>query len=419
MRRRFWVALILIFSLIALAGYISYPTTTKIFNRDVTLRQGLDLQGGVQLKYELDLSKVEEGDQAQATESARKVVESRVNSTGVAEPVIQPTKIGEKSAIIVELPGIKDINQAINLIGKTAQLQFKELIGEGEQAEWRDTKLTGKQLDRASVSFDQNTNAPQISLQFNPEGDKLFAQITERNIGKPVGIFLDDELLSYPNVNERISGGQAVITGQFTIQEVKQIVNLLNAGALEVPIKLVEQRTIGATLGVDSIKKSLVAGVLGLVLVIVFMVMNYRIAGIVASIALVAYSLITIALFKYVPVTLTLAGIAGFILSIGMAVDANILIFERMREELRDGREVKSALEESFKRAWPSVRDSNVSTLITCVILYTNTSGLVRGFALTLALGVIVSLFSSITTSRALMRLLTLNKKLSGALGKI
>lgn len=419
MRKRFYFGLVLIFALVALASYISYPTTTKIFNRDVTLRQGLDLQGGVQLKYELDLSKIEDVDLDQAIESARRVVESRVNSTGVSEPVIQPTKINQTNALIVELPGIKDINEAINLIGKTAQLQFKELIGEGEQAEWKNTQLTGKQLERASVSFEQRTNAPQISLQFNSEGDKLFAEITERNIGKPVGIFLDEELLSYPNVNERISGGQAVITGQFTIPEAKQIVNLLNAGALEVPIKLVEQRTIGATLGVESIKKSLVAGLVGLALVVIFMIMNYRIAGVVASLALLAYSIITIALFKYVPVTLTLSGIAGFILSIGMAVDANILIFERMREELRDGREVKSALEESFKRAWPSVRDSNVSTLITCAILYANTTGLVRGFALTLALGVLVSLFSSITTSRALLRLITVNNRLKTALEKI
>lgn len=421
MRRNFWIRLIIILGIIGLAGYISYPSTTRLGARNLAVRQGLDLQGGVQLKYQLDLGQTSSEDRAQAIESTRRVIERRVNSTGVSEPVIQPTKVGDQQAVSVELPGIKDINQAINLIGQTAQLDFKELgpAASETEADWQATGLTGKQLEKASVTFDQNTNAPQISLIFNSEGADLFASLTERNVNKPVAIFLDSEILSAPNVNERIGTGEAVITGQFTVQEAKQIANLLNAGALDVPIKLVEQRTIGATLGEQSVKESLVAGALGLLLVAVFMLINYRLAGAVAVLALLGYTLVTFALFKYIPVTLTLSGIAGFILSIGMAVDANILIFERMREELRNGREVVTALEEGFTRAWPSVRDSNMATLITCWILYANTSGLVRGFALTLAIGVIVSLFSSINTSRALLRLVARSPKLSNYLRRI
>lgn len=247
----------------------------------------------------------------------------------------------------------------------------------------------------------------------------MFGDITGRNVGKPVGIFLDDQELSAPTVQEKITAGKAVINGQFTVQEAKDLVNLLNAGALDVPIKLVEQRTIGATLGEDSVKKSLVAGAVGLLLVALFMILNYRLAGIIAVLALSGYTLITFALFKLIPVTLTLAGIAGFILSIGMAVDANILIFERMREELRKGRGIKLALEESFKRAWPSVRDSNMATLITCAILFFTTTGLVKGFALTLAVGVLVSLFSSITVSRIFLRTITQIPFLEKGIGKL
>lgn len=417
MRRNFWIGVFLILAVVGLSGYSAWPTTSKFLGRNLPVRQGLDLQGGVRLVYELDLSRTDPADHGNAIESTRQVIERRVNTTGVAEPLIQPSKIGSNDTVVVELPGIKDIQQAIDLIGKTAQLEFKE--GGSAQDQWLPTGLSGKQLKKATVSFDQTTNAPQISLQFNNEGDDLFAQITERNVGKQVAIFLDDQILSAPTVQQKITGGQAVITGSFTIDEVKQLVSLLNAGALDVPIKLVEQHTVGATLGADSVKKSLVAGVIGLLLVALFMVFNYRLAGFVAVLALIGYALITLALFKFIPVTLTLAGIAGFILSIGMAVDANILIFERLREELREGKDLKIALEEAFRRAWPSVRDSNASTIITCIILYYTTTGSVRGFAFTLALGVIVSLFSSITVSRAFLRILALFKVGERQLAKI
>lgn len=408
MRRNFWIGLGLIAVVVGLAGYVSWPTTETLSKRSVTVRQGLDLQGGVRLVYELDLSKTVDADKPQAAESTREVIEKRVNSTGVTEPTIQAGRIGPKQVAIVELPGIKDVNEAIELIGKTAQLEFREAGSQEDHPEnqpWLPTGLTGKQLKRARVDFDPTTNAPRVSLEFNDEGKKLFGEITSRNVSKPVAIFLDEEVISSPTVQQAITTGEAVITGEFTIQEIKQLVSLLNAGALEVPIKLVEQRTVGATLGEESVKRSLIAGLVGLILVAVFMTINYRLAGLIAILALICYALITFALFKLIPITLTLSGMAGFILSIGMAVDANILIFERLREELRDGKDLGLALEEGFRRAWPSVRDSNIATLLTCAVLYFATTGSIRGFAVTLALGVLVSLFSSITISRALLRL--------------
>lgn len=405
MRRNFWIGLVLILALIGIAGFVAWPTTTKFLGRPVAVRQGLDLQGGVRLVYQLDLSKTAKADVQSAIDSTVQVMNNRVNSTGASEPVITPGKtLKGENIITVELPGIKDVQSAIDLIGKTAQLDFREQDSR-DATKFIPTGLSGKQLSKATVTFDQNTNAPQISLQFNSDGAKLFGDITTRNIGKPVGIFLDDQELSAPTVQAAITSGQAVITGQFTIAQVRQLTTLLNAGALDVPLKQTSQQTVGATLGAESVKKSLVAGVIGLGLVMLFMIFNYQLAGLVAVLALVSYTVITFALFKWIPVTLTLAGIAGFILSIGMAVDANILIFERMREELRSGRELKMAMEEGFRRAWPSVRDSNASTLITSGILYATTTGLVRGFALTLAIGVLVSLFSSITISRTFLRL--------------
>lgn len=422
MRRNFWIGLVLILALIGLSAYIDLPSTKTFLGRSTEFRQGLDLQGGVRLVYQLDLSNTASGDRSQAIDSTRNIIERRVNSTGVAEPLIQPSKIGSNESLIVELPGIKDVQQAIDLIGKTAQLEFKEESSDSDPSNptWVSTGLTGKQLKKATVTFDSTTNDPQISLQFNSDGQKLFGDITGQNVGKPIAIFLDSEMLSAPTVQEKITSGQAQITSSnFTLQEVKDDVNLLNAGALDVPIKLVEQRTIGATLGVESIKLSLMAGLIGLILVALFMLLNYRWAGFVAIVALVGYTLITFAIIKYVPVTMTLSGIAGFILSIGMAVDANILIFERMREELRAGKDLRIAMEEGFRRAWPSVRDSNAATLITCAILFFTTTGSVRGFALTLAIGVIVSLFSSITVSRSFLRLSTLSSLFRRGLAKI
>ncbi|OIP79752.1 MAG: protein translocase subunit SecD [Parcubacteria group bacterium CG08_land_8_20_14_0_20_48_21] len=276
----------------------------------------------------------------------------------------------------------------------------------GPQDEWQNTDLTGKHLRRAVLEFNQTTGEPEVSIEFGSEGKKLFEDITDKNIGKPVAIFLDGIPISTPTVQQKIVGGKAVITGQFTVPEAKQLVQRLNTGALPVPITLVSQQTVGATLGSDSLAKSLQAGMLGILFVVLFMILYYRLSGILAVCSLGVYAVVLLALFKLIPITLTLAGIAGFILSLGMAVDANVLIFERIKEELRRGRSVDAAIDEGFVRAWPSIRDGNVSTLITCFILFTFTTSIVQGFAITLGIGVVVSMFSAIVITRIFMKLM-------------
>ncbi len=278
-------------------------------------------------------------------------------------------------------------------------------LGIQQQPEWLNTKLSGAQLKKATVEFDQNSGVPQVSLEFNSDGSKLFAEITQRNVGKLVAIFLDGQPISIPRVNEAILGGKAVISGNFTIAEAKTLAQRLNAGALPVPIQLISQTTVGATLGNEAVQKSLVAGIWGLIIVALFMILYYRLPGVLAVLALIIYSTISLALFKLIPVTMTLAGIAGFILSIGMAVDANILIFERLKEELRAGKNLSLAIEEGFRRAWTSIRDSNASSLITCFILWWFGSSIIKGFAFTLAIGILVSMFSAITITRQFLLL--------------
>ncbi len=283
------------------------------------------------------------------------------------------------------------------LIGKLAETDIVP------PEEWKGSGLTGKNLKRANVLFDQQTGAVQIGLQFDAEGAQLFADITKRNVGRPLAIFLDGVKLSDPIVQQEILGGEAQITGTFTIPEAKQMVRNLNAGALPVPISLITQQTVGPTLGAASLEKSLMAGLIGFALVVAFMLVFYRFLGLVASLALAVYAALTLAVFKGIDVTLTLAGIAGFILSIGMAVDANILIFERFKEELRSGKPVREAIEEGFRRAWLSIRDSNVSSLITCAILVWLGTSLVKGFAVTLAIGILVSMFTAILVTRGFL----------------
>ncbi len=270
--------------------------------------------------------------------------------------------------------------------------------------QWRATGLSGRQLKRATVEFDQNVGEPNVTLQFDAEGQQLFADITKRNVNQQVGIFLDGQLISSPTVREPILDGRAVISGNFTIAEAKKLVERLNAGALPLPIKLVSQETVGATLGLKSLTDSARAGAIGFLLVIIFLAVFYRIPGLLAGVALIAYCVIVLAVFKFIPITLTLAGIAGFILSIGMAVDANVLVFERTREELASGKSPSEALEVAFPRAWNSIRDSNVSSLITCGILFWFGSSIVQGFALTLAIGILISLFTAMTVTRLLLR---------------
>jgi preprotein translocase subunit SecD len=394
------ITTIIIFLVAALGLLVIWPIAFKIKQRD-KFNLGLDLQGGAQITYEADLSKVDVKDQDQAITGVINVIRNRIDAIGVSEPIIQSTKIGDRRGIIVELPGVSDVNQAIDLIGKTAQLDFRTQAKKGEFIK---TDLTGADLKKAAVQFDQSGN-PEITLKFNSDGAKKFAKITKENIGKPVAIYLDETPISIPTVQSEIRNGDAVITGQFSITEAKKLAIQLNAGALPVPISIAEQRNVGATLGTDSIQKSLLAGLIGIVLVSLFMIIYYRLPGVLATLALAIYAIATLAVFKLIPVTLTLAGIAGFILSVGMAVDANILIFERLKEELREGKTLTAAVEAGFSRAWNSIRDSNVSSIITALILFIFGAGVVKGFAVTLSIGVLISMFTAIIVTRTFLRL--------------
>ncbi len=385
----------------------------------VPFRLGLDLQGGTHLVYRADVSGVPQGQRAESMQGLRDVIERRVNLFGVTEPVVQIDSVGGDSRLIVELAGIKDINEAIRLIGETPFLEFRELRSDTEQAAilaaqkagkqlTEDpytiaTALTGKYLSQASLNFDQTSFKPVINLQFNDAGAKLFEDMTGRNIGKPLAIYLDGVPISSPRVNEKISGGRAQITGNFTPDEAKQLVRRLNSGALPVPITLISQQSVEASLGQESLGRTYHAALLGFLVVALFMIFWYRLPGVISVLALMTYTAFLLAIFKFIPVTLTSAGIAGFILSLGMAVDANILIFERMREEMRWGKDLNIAIHEGFSRAWTSIRDSNVSSLITAAILYWLGTSIVKGFALTLGIGVLVSMFSAITISRSFL----------------
>lgn len=377
----------------------------KTFPYDFTLRRGLDLQGGLQLVLEADMIQIGETDRSRALESARSVIERRVDFLGVAEPVVQSSRLGDSYRVIVELPGVANAEEALALVGATAQLDFRE----GEN--FAPTGLTGKDLTEARVEFDSTTGKPLIGLTFTAEGAQKFEEITGRNVGKPLAIFLDEAVLSAPTVQEKIVGGRATITGEFTLQEARRFAAQLNAGALPTPISVLERRQIGPTLGQEALQKSVAAGLAGLALVVLFMIGNYGRLGILAAAALTVYGVMTLGLYKLIPVTLTLSGIAGFILSVGMAVDANILIFERIKEERRWGKDLKTAMELGFGRAWDSIRDANLATLATVFILFNPfnwqflvTSGLVRGFALTLGLGVLISLFTGVVVTRTLVR---------------
>ncbi len=365
----------------------------------VPFRLGLDLLGGAHLEYQADFSGLQNADKAQAMQGIRDVVERRINYFGVAEPLVQ---VSGTDRLIVEIAGVTDVNQAIQLIGETPYLEFKEQNAKGE---WVSTGLTGQGVSKASVTFSSQTSQPQVSLVLTSEGAKQFADITKRNLGKPVAIYLDGAPISIPTVQSEITDGNAVITGSFTPTEARQLATRLNSGALPVPIKLLSQQTIGASLGAKSLHDSLLAGLWGLILVGVFMIAFYRLPGLVAVVALLVYTVIVLAIYKFLPVTLTLAGIAGFILSLGMAVDANILIFARMREELRSGKPLTAAMHEGFRRAWLPIRDSHVTSLIGAVILYLFTTSIVKGFALTLGIGVLTSLFTATTVTRSILYL--------------
>ena len=383
----------------------------QLFDAHYALRPwklGLDLVGGSHLTYEIDLSAVKSADRDSVVSGLRDVIEKRVNLFGVSEPQVYSAKSGSSERLVVELAGVKDVTKAIAQIGETPFLYFATPEGfkgaDGTTVPaYRNSDLTGRYITGAQLNFDQTTNAPLISLQFDSVGAKMFEDLTAANIGKPIAVFLDSTLISEPIVQEKISGGKAQITGRFSLEEAKTLVARFNAGALPAPIKLIGQDTVGASLGAESLKKTVHAGLFGMVLVALFMILYYRGYGLIAACALVIYAILSLALFKLFGITMTLAGITGFILSIGMAVDANILIFERTKEERRKGTSGTQALKEGFIRAWPSIRDSNTTTIITALTLYWITTGFVKGFALTLLLGVVMSMFSAITVSRALL----------------
>lgn len=440
----FWTPikkLVLIIILSVVATYISLPSSFNFFGKKITrpslnikignfslqrnfdAHLGLDLAGGSRLVFEADMSKIPVERQASALDGVKNIIETRVNLFGVSEPVVQTSAFEGKDRVIVELPGVSDTQQAVALIGKTAQLVFAEVKEvpatktASASASLVPTNLTGADLQSAQVVFDSQTGKPSISLQFTKEGGDKFAQITGRNVGKQLPIILDNQVISAPLVQGQISGGQAQITGSFSIEEAKQLSIQLNAGALPVPVKLVEENTVEATLGAMSIKQSVLAGLVGIMMVAFFMILAYGKLGIVADVGLFVFAVLTLAIYKLIPVTLTLPGIAGFMLSVGMAVDSNILIFERFKEE-RLKRNYADALEVSFGRAWDSIRDANVATIISALILinpfdwqFLNSSGPVRGFAITLLLGILISLFTGIFVSRNLLRVFVKGEK--------
>ncbi len=466
--------------LIALgAAWIVWPHGSRInlnplkipFQKSFSTHLGLDLQGGSHLIYQADFSGVTDVNRIEAMNAVRDTIERRVNSFGVSEPLVQ---VQGKDQIVVELPGIKDVDQAIELIGQTPLLEFRTQTPEGElkpimgadgkltidqNSAWKQTGLSGKQLKSATAEFQQQGKGGLgsqvvVNLQFDDEGTKLFSELTAANLNKPIAIFLDGEIISAPTVQNTITDGRAIISGNFTADSAKELATRLNSGALPIPIKLISQQNVGATLGQESIHKSLIAGLIGMVLIALFMVVNYRFPGVLAILALIIYTILSLAVFKigisitavilvgvffllgltvsrwfgflalisYVAliflggvaaVTLTLAGIAGFILSIGMAVDANILIFERLKEEIRSGKGIEKAIDDGFARAWLSIRDSNVSSLITCLILYMFGTPSIKGFAVTLAIGILISMFTAITITRTFLKLFVTGKVMS------
>lgn len=429
-KRRFWaVALIVVSSLI---GYFVYSTENSASNFKFKL--GLDLNGGTELVYKPDLSHSSSSptDINSSMNVLRDVIERRVNAFGVSEAVVRVERVGFTGAeseqqLIVELPGVTDIEKAVAMIGETPTLDFRLVATDTsafskayaaattteEKQKILDktfsyTGLTGRLLQKSALEFNQTTGEPMVSLQFNSEGSDLFAKITKENVGKQLAIFLDGDLKSMPNIKEEITGGNAVISGGFVgsagIKEARTLVDDLNLGALPVPIQLISTQTIGASLGHDAVDASTRAGIIAFIVIAIFLILIYRLPGVLAVIALIIYTAINLALFKFIPVTLTAAGIAAFILSLGMAVDANILIFERMKEELKRGRELGDAIKEGFHRAWTSIRDSNTSSMITAIILYMfSSTAVVKGFALVFFIGVAVSMFTAITASRTLL----------------
>ena len=451
MLKRRLVAVLILLAGFAI-GYFVYSSEARLTGgRELPLassfskfpfKLGLDLSGGTHLVYQADTSLLKSEEIKDAMDSLRDVIERRVNVFGVAEPIVQVQSKGTQNGdqrLIIELPGVTDTNQAISMIGQTPTLEFKTERPDGKEKDeiikayqdyeksketgnlvfspllfqdpmYISTPLTGRFLERASLQFDQTTGVPSVSLQFDKEGSELFAQITKENVNKTVAIYLDNQPISTPVVREEIKGGKAEISGNFTATEAKQLVGRLNSGALPIPISLLSTETISAPLGQKALADGVKAGLIGLLAVAIFLLAWYRLPGVIAILALGVYVVIMLAAFKLFGITLTAAGIAGFILSVGMAVDANILIAERTKEELRAGKSINDAIREGFIRAWSSIRDSNISSIITGIMLFWFGTSLIQGFALVFVLGVVVSMFSAITVTRSFLMALGIEK---------
>jgi len=437
---------------LVLIGWLGYTVYSPIIDTSSShpFKLGLDLAGGSHLVYEADVSKIDPIEVRELMGVLRDVIERRVNVFGVSEPIVQVESSSfvtdtPVQRLVVELPGVSDVGAAVAEIGRTPLLEFKlydaELDGQQQAVKeslaslteasstsgaiigdvkidgelvsteppFTDTGLTGRYFERAEAVLPQNTQgsgfttSPYLNITFTAEGGDLFAEITRANVGNQLGIFLDGELLSAPVINEPITGGRAIVSGSFTADEVRALSQNLNFGALPVPIELKSTQTIGASLGEEVLQKGVQAGVLGFGLVIAFMLLWYRLPGLVAGVALVSYITIMLGLFQYIPVTLTAAGLAGFILSLGMAVDANVLVFERMKEEFRSGVGSREAARTGFARAWSAIRDGNITSLLSAIILFWFGTSLVKGFALVFGLGVIVSMFSALVITRTLL----------------
>jgi len=407
---------------------IGWWVSSSQINASRPFKLGLDLSGGTQLVYRADLSNIVESDVAESMSALRETIERRVNLFGVSEPIVQTERAGTfagdpEERLIVELPGVTDTEKAIALIGETPVLEFR-MLKEGADLSnissstinqiFEPAALTGKNLKSAELQFQGGAgtlSTPVVVLHFDSEGAKLFADLTRENVGRYFGMFLDGVPISTPIIQESIPDGTAVISGNFTPEGAKELARTLNYGALPVPIELISTQTVSGTLGAEAVEDGIMAGLWGIVAVVLFMLLWYRLPGLLAAVALMLYIVVILALFQLIPVTLTAAGIAAFILSIGMAVDANVLIFERMKEELRSGKNAADAIREGFARAWPSIRDSNISSMITAVILFWFGTSLIQGFALVFGLGVLVSMLTAISVSRTFMFALSMDAK--------
>jgi len=435
-RRHDWRLLVIIVLIVAVSGWVDWPANPGLhinlgpidINRDIGLQQGLDLRGGLAVLLAADVPESQPVDR-DTMGAAKVIVENRINALGVTEPFVQLQ--GDRH-IVVELPGVQDPDRAIAAIHGTGLLEFvdagttsvpagstirttNKAGGEGETAQYFagdqvfQTIFTGSDLANASASTGELPSSYEVNLEFKPDGAQRFAEYTRNNVGRILAIVIDGVVISSPRIENPIPEGRARITGDFTYDEARSLAVQLKYGALPVPLRVEETRSVGPTLGQDSVRKSVRAGVVGLSVVLVFMAIYYRVPGLLADLALISYALINLALYKTIPVTITLPGVTGFLLSTGMAVDANILIFERMKEELRWGRPLGGAIEAGFSRAWTSIRDSNLSVIITCLVLFWFGSNFgatqVKGFAVTLFLGVLISMFTALIVTRTLVRL--------------